>query len=204
MKVLFIISPLIASGYEEVEPTTVAVTGAPIQEFINPHDFNMLINPGEKLCDTGGIFLLVYVHSAPSNYKKRLTIRQTWANTELIKDLKIVFMLGMSQSSEVNDLVQLESAIYGDMVQEDFVDTYRNLTYKGVMALKWIGRYCNRAQYVLKVDDDIVVNTFLLERHLKLLRAKNYHTKNTIFCYMYSKMKVIRNKRSKWYVTKEG
>jgi len=92
-----------------------------------------------------------------------------------------------------------------DVVQEDFEDTYRNLTYKGVAALKWLSKYCDgKAKYVLKVDDDVIVNTFLLMRHLKLLETKDQKaSQKTIMCYIYKRMKVIRNKKSKWYVSKE-
>ena len=55
------------------------------------------------------------------------------------------------------------------MCVQDFEDTYRNLTYKGVAALRWISRYCAHARYVLKTDDDVFVNTFNLLRHLRRL-----------------------------------
>ena len=32
---------------------------------------------------------------------------------------------------KVKELVKLESGIYGDIVMEDFIDSYKNLTYKG-------------------------------------------------------------------------
>lgn len=169
------------------------------------HDFNSLLKPAEDFCyrNSDELFLLVYVHSAPINYKKRLTIRQTWANGQQFKDLKLVFMIGDSKSQQINDLLKLEHSIYGDIVQEDFVDTYRNLTHKAVMALKWISKCCNRAKYVLKVDDDLIVNTFYLERHLRSLQAKNLNNQRSIMCFVYKRMRVIRNKRSKWYLSKE-
>ena len=69
--------------------------------------------------------------------------------------------------------------------------------------MKWIATYCSNAQFILKVDDDIIVNTFFLLRHLKSLVAHNGIEKKSIMCYINNKMKVIRSKRSKWYVSKQ-
>ena len=137
----------------------------------NPHNFQLLINPEYSICNgVENLFIMTYVHSAPGNYKKREIIRQTWANTAIFADLRIVFVMGATKSPKVNDLLKLEQSIYGDLVQENFEDSYRNLTYKGVAALKWLSIYCDKKpKYILKVDDDVIVNTFLLRQHLKRL-----------------------------------
>lgn len=46
------------------------------------------------------------------------------------------------------------------------------INYLGIMAMKWISTYCKNAQFILKVDDDIIVNTFALVDHLKLLKKQ--------------------------------
>ena len=45
-------------------------------------------------------------------------------------------------------------------MQGDFVDSYRNLTLKAVMALKWATTHCKNAAFFLKSDDDALVNIF--------------------------------------------
>ena len=49
-------------------------------KIVNLHIFNYTLNPGDLACKQQNIFLLVYVHSAPANYKRRITIRETWTN----------------------------------------------------------------------------------------------------------------------------
>ena len=176
----------------------------------NPHDFNVLINPEHSICgENRDLYILVYVHSAPENYKKRQAIRETWANTAILDDLRILFVMGLSKSTKTNSLLKLENSIYGDILQEDFVDTYRNLTYKGVAGLKWISNHCDRrAKYILKSDDDVLVNIFLLRNHLKRIDMKQAKSKSpplqkTIMCYVYKRMRVIRKKSSKWYVSRK-
>ena len=61
-------------------------------------------------------------------------------------------------------MIASEQAKYGDVVQGNFVDHYRNLTLKNVMGLKWTGRYCADAQFVLKSDDDAFIDVAQLRR----------------------------------------
>jgi len=93
--------------------------------------------------------------------------------------------------------------------RQDFQDTYRNLTYKGVAALRWISRYCSHARYVLKTDDDIFVNAFNLLRHLRRLdrltaTAASPSTgaapRGLLLCLVWYTMTVMRE--GKWKVSR--
>jgi hypothetical protein len=102
----------------------------------NPHDFNYIRNPGAHVCSPNhgsDIFLLVYVHSAPANLKNRLAIRESWSQKCLFKPgtMRVVFMMGKADGEKQNSLLDLEYDTFGDIIQEDFYDSYRNLTYKG-------------------------------------------------------------------------
>lgn len=171
---------------------------------VNPHPFRYLLNC-ESLCrKTQDLFLLVYVHTAPDHYKRRMVIRQTWGNTEQYSvAIRVVFFTGSRDSTGVQRALQFESEQYGDVVQEDFLDTYRNLTYKGIAALKWISNYCPTARFVLKTDDDIFVNMFTLIRHLEHARPKPGQTeiRGLIMCLVWNGMPVMRS--GKWMVSKE-
>lgn len=123
--------------------------------------FKYLKNPAVTICDLDNIDLLIYVHSSPANLKKRLTIRETWAKRSLFPQTRLVFMLGSTPDQDLTDRISLESHIYNDIVQQDFLDSYRNLTFKAMMALDWLVKYCSQARYVLKTDDDVVVSAFL-------------------------------------------
>ena len=70
-------------------------------------------------------------------------------------------------------------------------------------AMHWLTTYCSNAQFILKVDDDIIVNTFLLLRHLKSMVEHKEIGKRTVMCHVNRHMKVIRRKTSKWYVSPE-
>jgi beta-1,3-galactosyltransferase 1 len=111
--------------------------------------------------------------------------------------------MGSTSDKKVNELLKLENGIYNDIVQENFIDAYRNLTYKGIMAMKWISEYCTNAKYILKVDDDIISNIFIVLRHLNHLTKNQLIPPKTIMCLVWQQMKVMREKQSKWYVSKE-
>jgi beta-1,3-galactosyltransferase 1 len=54
--------------------------------------------------------------------------------------------------------VEEESNEFSDIIIEDFVDTYNNLTIKTLMLLKWVKNNCNSTGYVMKTDDDVYIN----------------------------------------------
>jgi beta-1,3-galactosyltransferase 1 len=169
---------------------------------VSPHNFKYIINPGHSVCERSKVFLLVYIHSAPENHKNRIVLRETWLNKRLFPELRHVFMLGQSKNSQTNDRIKLESNIYEDIVQESFLDTYYNLTVKSVMAVKWISKYCEKVHLVLKVDDDMLVNMFFLIRHLKKsFDFKEFSDDDVIMCKLFKHAKVIRDPRSKWYLS---
>lgn len=165
----------------------------------NPHNFSYVINE-ETLCDDS-LFMLVYVHSAPSHYKRRLSIRETWAHQKWLKELRfrIIFFLGIpSDNVTLQSAIHFESDLYHDIVQENYIDAYRNLTYKGISALKWVANYCHSVRWVLKTDDDIMVNTFLLFSHLNSLSVHGFAPKRCIMCLVWGHMPVLRT--GKWQV----
>jgi hypothetical protein len=189
--------------------TTKTTTEEPILSsvIVNRHDFKYLLNPEYEICrlkvKKERLFLIIYVHTAPGNFKRRLSLRETWARRSMFRDVRVVFTMGTTTDNKVNKLLKLEYATYNDIVQEDFVDSYRNLTYKGIMALKWISQYCPDAKYVLKVDDDIIANIFILLRHLKSLDDHNIIKSKTVMCLVWVGMAVMREKNSKWYLSKD-
>ncbi|XP_049283831.1 uncharacterized protein LOC125764049 [Anopheles funestus] len=68
-----------------------------------------------------------------------------------------------SGGNEMVDEMQLrivnESEVYGDIIQESFIDSYNNLTLKTIMMLKWVTNNCDgKVKFIMKCDDDTFVN----------------------------------------------
>ncbi|KAJ1519552.1 hypothetical protein ONE63_004831 [Megalurothrips usitatus] len=150
-----------------------------VRFFIQPDNVTTILSP--SICEGRQPFLLVVVCSAVQNMAARRAIRQTWASSlytmresnrsnEVLEDLPketfVVFLLGDPDNSTLQSSIEDESRRYGDIVQEGFVDSYNNLTVKSVMLLKWVAQRCSTALYVMKTDDDTLVNIQSLQLFL--------------------------------------
>ena len=123
------------------------------------------------------ILFLVLVHTATDHFTRRQSYRETWANVSLYQThkMRIVFLLGLPNNESLQANIEDENNIHGDIVQGNFIDSYRNLTHKGVMGLRWVKENCKQAKFIVKIDDDMFVNTLLiienvLVKHLKASR----------------------------------
>ncbi len=120
-------------------------------------------------------------------YKERINIIHF-----ILINLKIPYFLVYSLNLNIQNYLNLtDKNTYNDIVQENFQDSYRYLTFKGIMAMKWITEYCNHTEFILKTDDDIITNTFIILRHLRSLSEHNIYNSNSVLCLVWSRMKVI-------------
>ena len=103
------------------------------------------------------VFLLILVASRTANRKQRDLIRTTWAQQSRSQEVGTIFILGRNHIA-ADSVILHESEKYHDIVQFDFLDTYKNLTIKTVSALKWAKYNCPSVRYILKTDDDTFNN----------------------------------------------
>lgn len=152
-----------------------------------------------ELCPDLGknLKLLVAITSAPSHKDARMAIRQTWGHYGQRSDVKIAFLLGSTNDSQLAKDLTDENKLYGDLISGRFLDSYDNLTLKTVSLLEWVDNYCNNIKFVLKTDDDMFIN---IPKLLSFIE-KRPKDKWTIFGRLAKKWKPIRNKNSKYYVS---
>ena len=94
---------------------------------VNPHPFVYIINCPD-LCRGVDVFLLSYVHTAVEHFTRRARIRKTWALQSNYRNITIrtVFFVGLSNKADwLQDALEYEANLYNDIVQENFLDTYR-------------------------------------------------------------------------------
>ena len=119
----------------------------------------MITEPNKCVNEDGSlkpVFLLMLVATAPSNFNLSKAVRETWASPKEVDGERIVtmFLLGKTNDLRQQYLVNKESESFHDVLQENFVDSYRNLTLKTMMGMKWASWFCSHAKYILKTDDD--------------------------------------------------
>ncbi|XP_045625542.1 beta-1,3-galactosyltransferase 1 isoform X2 [Procambarus clarkii] len=124
----------------------------------------------EPLCNDSSPFILVVVPSALHHFQERQTIRTTWASPHLYPYtwIRTVFVLGATSNNTLQELIYQEMDLHHDIIQNTFVDSYRNLTYKTISWLSWVRDWCPETPFVAKIDDDVVVNPFHLLQYLRL------------------------------------
>ncbi|GIY44984.1 beta-1,3-galactosyltransferase 5 [Caerostris extrusa] len=133
-------------------------------------------------------------------FRHRIVIRRTWADPKLdLPPIKVVFLLGMT--NQYQDAIERENEVHEDIIQGNFFDSYRNLTYKHVMGLSWASTFCNKTKYLMKMDDDIFMDIHQFVDYIAN-QMRTIDLKNNIACYFQTGMPVVRDPVSKWFVSK--
>ena len=150
---------------------------------IAPHEFTFTIK-SENLCsNVGNLTYFVFVFTRPKSFKIRSQVRETWGQRNLLRGIqgRVAFLLGSTNDTKVTANVKKESNTYGDIIQQDFHDSYRNLSLKGIMASRWIHTYCKNAKYIIKVDDDVILNIIKMTEFLHYTVGASTRS---IYCYI--------------------
>ncbi|XP_067309240.1 beta-1,3-galactosyltransferase 2-like [Pseudorasbora parva] len=166
---------------------------------VEPYEY-ILNEP--NACRSQAPFLVLLIAVEPKKSEARDAIRKSWGNESMEGDLGFIrlFFLGVNKDTERKTIVE-ESQQHHDIIQQDFMDTYNNLTLKTLMGMYWITKYCPEAKYVMKTDTDMFVNTEYLIQ--KLLKPKAQHTQNYFTGYIMRGASPIRNIESKWSISPE-
>ena len=164
-------------------------------------NYQYLLNP-RNTCQAGTssvLDLVIIIPSKPSDVWLRNTLRQTWLRiTKDTPDVttRHVFLLGATRDQGLQGALVWEQGLYGDLVQQDFVDSYENLTLKTMMGLEWAVTFCPQAKVVLKADTDVFVN---LPRLISAIKKFPGFGSIRGLCQTWSRPM----RRSKWAVTYE-
>ncbi|XP_067369123.1 lactosylceramide 1,3-N-acetyl-beta-D-glucosaminyltransferase A [Channa argus] len=155
------------------------------------------------------VFLLLFVKSSPENFEQRQVIRNTWGNESLIASelgvsVKVVFALGMHQELRWRSRVQLallqEDQTYDDLIQQNFLDTFHNLTTKLILQFHWVHDYCPQAHFFMSADDDVFVHVPNLVKYLRQLVSSKSGAKNLWVGHVHRGSPPDRYKHSKYHV----
>uniref|UniRef100_A0A915EMH5 Hexosyltransferase n=1 Tax=Ditylenchus dipsaci TaxID=166011 RepID=A0A915EMH5_9BILA len=169
-------------------------------KFSNIHIiYKMAVFPSDKhFCENA--FLFVFIPTRPSSFEIREAIRSSWVGDRPI-GVAVKFVVGLPKNAEVFDAMLEEQNVFGDLIMYDIEDTYENLILKVHAAFNWQQAYCAKAEYILKTDDDTIVD---LHRLLYWIERDIAHYKlnqPAIICGgIWKKSIPLRNKKHKWYV----
>jgi len=150
-----------------------------------PKEDTNLLKPyfrDEKWCQSTK--MIIFQHSRPDGFHKRLDNRRTWMNyLKEFAEIQSFFVVGHPsgpKASQIQERINAEHLLYGDILQVDFIEHPNNNTLKTILALKYI-LTINWAEkppeYVMKTDDDVYLNLPLYKKVLfgekKIVLADN-------------------------------
>ncbi|XP_026160587.1 lactosylceramide 1,3-N-acetyl-beta-D-glucosaminyltransferase A [Mastacembelus armatus] len=182
---------------------------------VSKGNYPYLINHPDKCGGSGDgktgddVMLLLFVKSSPENFEQRQAIRDTWGNesfiwTELGASVKVVFALGIhqdgSQRAKLQAALLLEDQAYGDLIQQNFEDTFHNLTAKLILQFHWGHKYCCQARFLMSADDDIFIHMPNLVKYLRQVMSSQSGGRDLWVGHVHRGAPPVRRKNSKYHV----
>ena len=152
-----------------------------VYKSINPAFENrkfLIDSPG--LCSKhANLSTFIFVQVAVESFDLRNYARQRWLSPYLFKNPHVsgAFFVGLPTNGRVQAQLEAEADFHGDIIQGDFIDTYKNMSIKSVAAIEWISKYCTNTLHIIKVDGDVFVNIVQVMAHLdeKPIEPKTFY-----------------------------
>ncbi|CAH8561834.1 unnamed protein product [Dicrocoelium dendriticum] len=172
---------------------------------LNPAGFRVLLRNSNSF-ETRDV--VIFIKTISENYSLRKQIRETWGNAKCYAKhgftAQIVFVVGVSapdvaQQSEKQQRLNSEHLLYHDIIQFDFVDAYRNNTYKLMSILKYATEACSKSRFVLIFDEDFLVSPKNVVQ--TLAKVTQTHYPYYIGGHIMEGAGPIRNWADKWFMT---
>uniref|UniRef100_UPI00398F7807 UDP-GalNAc:beta-1, 3-N-acetylgalactosaminyltransferase 1-like n=1 Tax=Pristiophorus japonicus TaxID=55135 RepID=UPI00398F7807 len=155
---------------------------------------NFTINPHSKCKDENPI-LVILVATRPKETDARQAIRSTWGTDKMWFGKKVITLFLLGKDVESHSDIEKEFLQYGDIISQDFIDSYDNLTLKTIMAFQWISEFCPKADYVMKADADVFINVkYLVNFLLKISKSVSSD--------FFTGYPLINTKPSRWIFSK--
>uniref|UniRef100_A0A1I8B664 Hexosyltransferase n=1 Tax=Meloidogyne hapla TaxID=6305 RepID=A0A1I8B664_MELHA len=134
-------------------------------------------------------------------------IRKSWAK-DAHKGIIIRFVIGGPTLKEKNSTIlenelKQEQNIFGDLIRYNIEDGYNNLHFKMGAAFQWQQKFCSNSEFVMKTDDDTIVDLPRWEFWIEKKFKKDLENGPAFFGVVYAENKPIRDPKNKWYVPYE-
>jgi len=106
------------------------------------------------------------------NYKIRDAIRRTWASGKNLgnySSINIKYFFLTDCDEKLSHNIRLENNLFHDIIQVELPQQYTLVTHRVLSLFEWSFRYCRRAKFLFKTDDDIFINLILLLKFISPL-----------------------------------
>ena len=125
------------------------------------YKYKQILNQPTLCSQHERVFLLYAIRTFYKQFDRRQVLRDIMnqpyvSNPNLI--IKHIFLFGRVADKKIEETIQRESEQYKDIIQEDFVESYINVSYKAIMAWKWSVEFCPNVHYVFVMNDELFVD----------------------------------------------
>lgn len=144
--------------------------------------------------------VLVFVHTSAIEWQRRATMRDTLFEeaAELRFNWTAVFFAGRrTNNSDLDDWLNLEADIMGDLVVFPIEDGHFNITPKLLGGMRWVADHCPTVKNVLKLDDDVLLEPYEVQAYYKETVTE---WPQFLHCHVFPSMLVYRDPDSRFYV----
>ncbi|TRY77994.1 hypothetical protein TCAL_11892, partial [Tigriopus californicus] len=138
--------------------------------YVKPEEITTIAHPSTLHSYSHMLEVVIAIHSHPNNFDERDAIRHMWMHHAIATGkIAVIFCIGKSpeRHGSINTRVLKESDEFGDILLEDFIDTYDNLTIKSTLMLKYFHNNDIGTKVIFKADDDVFVNPTELLRQVR-------------------------------------
>ena len=175
------------------------------------HTFTLL---PKDVCENN-LYILVCVISHVNKFDVRKQWRDFMRNVSLtdlpapINTLgyRMVFLVAQGKPDDNANKTRLEKEHmdHADILQVGFQEQYHKLVFKSLAMLDWFYESCRRAQFLLKIDDDVFLNLPKVANilHKAQEQEKKYLVDNFLLGRYEANRRPPRNKKGKWYIPRD-
>ncbi|GMT04596.1 hypothetical protein PENTCL1PPCAC_26770, partial [Pristionchus entomophagus] len=147
-----------------------------------------LFSPNSSICHS----TMVILHSHIVNIEERNRLRRIFKKSSF----RLLFVLGIEDDPSP-EILRNEMDQFNDLLVTDLIEDYHNITYKAQAWIRFLFDNCKEVRWIVKMDDDVEVNPFLLQS----LLLNHQHYSRIIIGRVYMNSRVMRNPKSKWYLS---
>ncbi|ONK73853.1 uncharacterized protein A4U43_C03F250 [Asparagus officinalis] len=183
----------------DIKLISVLASGLPTSEALE-HVIDLEVLKSPPIPVHSSVDLFIGVFSTANNFKRRMAVRRTWMQFDIVKSRKVAvrFFVGLHKNHLVNEELWDEARTYGDVQLMPIVDYYSLITWK-TLAICIYGTNVISAKYVMKTDDDAFVR---VDEVLSSLKRVNV-THGLLYGRINHNDQPHRNPDSKWYTSPE-
>lgn len=133
--------------------------------------------------------------TTPREKEQRQAIRESWGKKTT--RFRLIFLFGVGWTHREQEILYAESILHGDILQENYIDSYFNLSLKVLSGFRWSSRKCPKVPYVLRTAIDNYNN---IDGMIKRLASQPVWPVGIMgYCFV-DGMGTIRDRNNKWYV----